>query len=200
MAISLQDVVDDLYRIAVLEGSTQSPSRLDLLADLCIEQLSYRKVNNVGKEIVIPGFGRSKKWDVAWPSTGKTRLGISLKSLLSNIRGTVPNRIDDLMGELTSVQLKSPEIVTGYIVIFDAASNGNSYRRDGTRWIDFFSKSIEQLTGRDSPSWASGTLEASAIVTVDFTSDARVLDAPDLNDFFDRITDRLRDRNPELFE
>ena len=66
-------------------------------------------------EINVPGIGRSKKWDVGWPPAGRARLGISLKSLLRNIPGTVPNRVDDLTGEMANVQLLSPEIVTGYI-------------------------------------------------------------------------------------
>lgn len=110
--ISLQDAVDDLYRIAVVEKKSQSPNRLALLAEMCVEQLDQRGIPGAARELPVPGIGRSKTWDVGWPPEGKVRLGISLKSLLRNIAGTVPNRVDDLAGEMANVQLLSPEIVT----------------------------------------------------------------------------------------
>ena len=71
----------------------------------------------------IPGVGRSKRWDVAWKYDGKYRLGLSLKSLLRNLGGTVPNRIDDLIGEVANAQLYSPEIVLGYVMVFNIAED-----------------------------------------------------------------------------
>lgn len=162
--ISLQDAVDDLYRIAVVERATQSPRRLELLADMCIEQLDQRGISGVEKEVRVRGHARTKQWDTAWPVEGKVRLGISLKSVLANIAGTVPNRIDDLMGEMANLQLRSPEIVTGYIMIIDATKNGDGYRKDGMRWVDFFRNAVNNLTGRTEPSWTVGTVEASAVV------------------------------------
>ena len=94
-------------------------------------------------------------------------LGISLKSLLRNVAGTVPNRVDDLTGEMANVQLLSPEIVTGYIMVFD--TTGSGLRQDGTRWVDFFREAVERLSGRDAPAWAAGMVEASAVVEVDFS-------------------------------
>lgn len=198
MAISLQDAVDDLYRIAITERSTQAPNRLDLLADMCIDELENRGVLGVKKEMTVPGFGRNKKWDVAWSVEGNVKLAISLKSLLRNIRGTVPNRIDDFMGEMANVQLRSPEIVTGYVMIVDAKSHGDGYRRDGTKWVDYFRDCIEQLSGRDAPSWATGMVEASAVISVDFAHGARVLEAPNMNHFFNLLAGKLYERNPEL--
>jgi len=107
--ISLQDAVDDLYRIAVAENKRQSPNRLSMLAEMCVEQLAVRGVVGAARELSVPGIGRSKNWDVAWPPKGRVRLGISLKSLLRNIAGTVPNRVDDLAGEMANVQLLSPD-------------------------------------------------------------------------------------------
>ena len=105
--ITAQDAVDDLYRIAVTEDKATSTSRLDVLADFCVQELTRRGLENVEKEASIPGAGREKKWDVAWQYDGKYRLGISLKSLLKNLPGTVPNRIDDLVGEVANAQLHS---------------------------------------------------------------------------------------------
>ena len=195
--ISLQDAVDDLYRIAVVERKRQSPNRLVMLADMCVEQLASRGIVGAAKELPVPGIGRSKTWDVAWPPEGKARLVISLKSLLRNIAGTVPNRIDDLTGEMANVQLLSPEIVTGYVMVFDATASGP--RQDGARWVDFFREAVERLSGRDAPAWAAGMVEASAVVEVDFTEGPRIMAAPDMAAFFDRLAHCARERNPDAF-
>ena len=100
--ISLQEAVDDLHRIAVVEGKTTSTSRLNVLANYCVQELEARGVVGVELEASIPGAGRSKQWDVAWQYDGKYRLGISLKSILKNLAGTVPNRIDDLHRRYTA--------------------------------------------------------------------------------------------------
>ena len=195
--IPLQDAVDDLYRIAVVENKRQSPNRLAVLASLCIEQLSNRGIVGAKPEVVVPGIGRSKTWDVGWPADGRVRLGISLKSLLRNVAGTVPNRVDDLTGELANVQLLSPEIVTGYIMVFDTTGSGR--RRDGGRWVDFFRDALGRLSGRDAPAWATGMVEASAIVEVDFSKGPRIVGKPDLRKFFDRLAQCVRERNPDSF-
>lgn len=64
--ITGQDAVDDLYRIAVTEEKATSTSRLDVLADYCVQELTRRGLTDVDKEASIPGAGREKKWDVAW--------------------------------------------------------------------------------------------------------------------------------------
>ncbi len=195
--ISLQDAIDDLYRIAVVEKKRQSPNRLSLLAEMCVEQLDQRGIVSAEKELLVPGIGRSKTWDVGWPSEGKVRLGISLKSLLRNIAGTVTNRVDDLAGEMANVQLLSPEIVTGYVVVFDTVAGG--LRKDGTRWVDFFRSAVNRLSGRDAPAWAAGMVEASAIVEVDFADGPRIVSSPDMAAFFDRLAFCIRERNPDTF-
>ena len=119
MAVTVQEAIEHLYRVAVVEQKTTSPARLSGLADFCVQELEKRGVSGVGAEVAVQGFGRVKQWDVAWEHAGKARLGLSLKSLLKNIPGTVPNRIDDLMGEVANAQLHSPEIVIGYIMVFD---------------------------------------------------------------------------------
>ena len=195
--ISLQDAVDDLYRIAVTEARRQSPNRLAILADMCVEQMALRGLIGTAKELPVPGIGRSKNWDVAWPPKGKVRLGISLKSLLRNVAGTVPNRVDDLTGEMANVQLLSPEIVTGYIMVFDTTSS--ALRQDGTRWVDFFREAVERLSGRDAPAWAAGMVEASAVVEVDFANGPIIVAAPDMDAFFDRLAHCVQERNPDAF-
>lgn len=91
-------------------------------------------------------------------SAGKFRLLISLKSMLKNISGSVPNRLDDLQGELATVQQLRPEIVIGYVVLFDVAEDTDR-KEDGRPWSDYFEKALNQITIRRAPLWNQGLLE-----------------------------------------
>jgi predicted TIM-barrel fold metal-dependent hydrolase len=86
-----------------------------MLARYCVEQFATCGLEGVrggeADEVGIRGFGRQKDWDLAYVLAGKPRLLVSLKSILKNISGTVPNRLDDLMGEAANVQQLSPEVV-----------------------------------------------------------------------------------------
>ena len=126
-----------MFRIAVTQGKATSTARLELLADFCVQELNLRGLQGVEKEAVVPGAGREKRWDVAWAYDGKYRLGVSLKSLLRNLGGAVPNRINDMIGEVTNAQLYSPEIVLGYIMAFNVADDEISPKH-GSTWCDLF--------------------------------------------------------------
>lgn len=194
--ITAQDAVDALYRIAVKEGKATSTSRLDVLADFCVQELTRRGLKGVEKEAPIPGAGREKKWDIAWRYDGKYRLGVSLKSLLKNLGGTVPNRIDDMIGEVTNAQLHSPEIVIGYIMIFNIAED-NFSQKHGSTWCELFRERATALSGRRPPSWTTGTVEDFVLVEVDFNSDSSILATSQTFDtFFDTLIDQVKTRNP----
>ena len=194
--ISIQNAIDDLYRIAVTEDKATSTTRLETLADYCVQELARRGLQGVEKEASIPGAGRDKKWDVAWSYDGKYRLGISLKSLLKNLGGTVPNRIDDLIGEVANAQLHSPEIVIGYIMVFNVAEDSFSPKH-GATWSGLFRSRLDSLSGRRAPSWTTGTVEDSVFVEVDFSSGSSILAASQpFNEFFDTLVDEISARNP----
>ena len=194
--ITAQAAIDDLYRIAVTEEKVTSTARLEVLADFCVQELVRRGLKDVEKEAAIPGAGRDKKWDVAWRYDGKYRLGVSLKSLLKNLGGTVPNRIDDMIGEVTNAQLHSPEIVIGYIMIFNVAEDSIS-QKHGSTWCDLFRQRVTSLSGRQPPSWTTGTVEAFVLVEVDFSSGSAILRASQTFDaFFDTLIEQIRIRNP----
>jgi hypothetical protein len=196
MPISLQDAIDSLYRIAVIEGKAQSPQRLALLSEFCIEQLAERGLRGAFREQAIPGAGRKKAWDVGWNYDGKFRLGISLKSLLKNLAGTVPNRIDDLMGEAANVQLRSPEIVCGYVMIFNVAEDRES-KKHGATWAENLRQTLASLSERKPPTWTIGTVEASIFVTVDFSNAAALISGQELFPaFFDTLVEQVKFRNP----
>ena len=194
--ITAQDAVDDLFRVAVAEDKATSTSRLELLADFCVQELRRRGLTDVEKEASIPGAGRAKKWDVAWQYDGKYRLGISLKSLLKNLGGTVPNRIDDMIGEVTNAQLHSPEIVVGYVMIFNVAQDSFSPKH-GSTWCDLFRERATSLSGRRPPSWTMGTVEDFVLVEVDFSTGSAILATSQTFDaFFDTLIEQISLRNP----
>ncbi len=57
------------------------------------------------------------------PNPDLLRLLLSLKSIWSNAGGSIPNRIDDLIDEAANVQQMSPEIVIGYLLLFDTKAD-----------------------------------------------------------------------------
>lgn len=201
MALSLSDAVDDLFA-----RKTQDPGRLDSLATYCIEAFKAAGLPGVrgGKadEVGIRGLGRQKDWDLAFVLADKPRLLVSLKSILKNLAGTVPNRLDDLMGEAANVQQLSPEIVIGYVVIMDEA--GNSVRKDGSTWIDTFRTNLSKIAIRRAPLWNQGLLEAVWLIRVDSRKppgsrivETHSADADGVN-FFKALIDELYRREPTL--
>ena len=194
--ITFQTAIDHLYRIAVTQGKATSTARLEILADFCVQELNRYGLKDVEKEATIPGVGREKKWDVAWAYDGKYRLGISLKSLLRNLGGTVPNRIDDMIGEVTNAQLYSPEIVLGYIMVFNIADDEFS-QKHGSTWCELFRERVTLLSGRTPPSWTTGTVEDFVLVEVDFSSGPSIRKTSQtFDEFFALLVKQVRKRNP----
>ncbi len=202
MPVTLSDVIDDL-----LKRKTQDSGRLDLLAKYCIEAFERVGLPGVrgGKadEVGIRGLGRQKDWDLAYVLAGKPRLLISLKSILKNLSGVVPNRLDDLMGEVANVQQLSPELVTGYVVIMDEA--GNTSRREGDEtWIDHFEANLRKIAIRRAPLWNQGLIEAAWLIRIDSRRRAgqRVIAATAADaegvGFFRALLDELYLREPTL--
>ena len=56
----------------------------------------------------VRGKHRSKNWDVVFYFARRPQLAISTKSIMANVAGTVPNRIDDAMGECVNVHATIP--------------------------------------------------------------------------------------------
>jgi hypothetical protein len=201
MAVSLSEAVDDL-----LQRKTQDPGRLNILARYCIESFERAGLPGVrgGKadEVGIRGLGRQKDWDLAFVLAGKPRLLVSLKSILKNLPGVIPNRLDDLMGEVANVQQLSPEIVIGYVVIMD--EKGNSPHRGGGTWIDHFEANLRKIAIRRAPLWNQGLIEAAWLIRIDSGEPAgkrivgtSVTDAAGVG-FFQALLDELYLREPTL--
>ena len=123
-------------------------------------------------------------------------MGISLKSLLKNVGGTVPNRIDDLIGEVANAQLYSPEIVIGYILVFNVAEDTFSTKH-GDTWCGLFRSRLNSLSRRRAPSWTTGTVEDFVLVEVDFSAGSSIIATPRPFDaLFDTLVDEVKARNP----
>ncbi|HTV32123.1 MAG TPA: hypothetical protein VME69_03350 [Methylocella sp.] len=202
MPITLSEAVDDLLR-----RQTQDPGRLDLLAKFCIEAFARDGLTGVrgGKanEVGIRGLGRQKDWDLAYVLAGKPRLLISLKSILKNLAGTVPNRLDDLMGEAANVQQLSPEIVIGYVVIMD--EKADTLRRDGSgTWSDHFESNLRRIAIRKAPFWSQGLIEGAWLIRINSARPpgARISAALDMDaqgtTFFRALLDELYLREPTI--
>lgn len=145
----------------IIERPTQSSDRLNPLADFAKGQLKRfglsGAVGGSEGELKVAGLARVKDWDVAYKFAGKFRLLLSLKSIWRNAPGTVPNRLDDHMGEIANIQQLHPEIVIGYVVLFDIVADRR--RRSGGTWSDFFESSVQKIAIRKAPLWNQGLLE-----------------------------------------
>ena len=202
MPTNVSDAVDDL-----LGRRTQDSSRLNLLADYCKEAFAKAGLPGVqgGKadEVGIRGLGRQKDWDLAYVLAGKPRLLVSLKSILRNLAGTVPNRLDDLMGEVANVQQLSPEIVIGYVVIMDMKEDSPRRAGDGT-WIDHFDTNLRKIAIRRAPLWNQGLIEGAWLIRIDSTKPVgqRVVNTVETDaagtQFFKALLDELYLREPTL--
>jgi hypothetical protein len=145
-----------------MEAPATSTKRLVALADHLKEMLAMTGLPHVQGgscgELRVPGLSREKDWDVAFEFAGKFRLLISLKSMLRNVSGSVPNRLDDLQGEVANVQQLRPEIVIGYVVLFDVAED--SIRKvDGKTWSSYFEDALRKMAIRRAPLWNQGLIE-----------------------------------------
>jgi hypothetical protein len=128
---------------------------------------------------------------------------VSLKSILRNLSGTVPNRLDDLMGEAANVQQLSPEIVIGYVVLMDEAHD--SVRRDGRgTWSDHLESNLRRIAIRRAPLWNQGLIEAAWLIRIDSRKPPgrRIANILDMDakgtSFFQALLDELYLREPTL--
>lgn len=217
MTLDLRSAIE-----TTLTQHARSSQRQKALADYCIAELEARGLSELPLlggsrgEAKVRGLARVKNWDVAllWPPAGenpKPRLLLSLKSIMRNPVGTVPNRLDDLVGEVSSVQMLFPEVVIGYVVVLDYGAptqrkKGLLAHPQGMELASLyqrFKEGLERLAVRRPPLWAQGLIEAAWVIEIDtrrpdlFLNYAETLEAG--NRFFDRLVELLRVREPLLF-
>lgn len=200
--MTLEDAID-----AIIGNDPHVSNRLDPLADFAIEQLDQHGLPGArggsSSELSITGLARPKKWDVAYEFAGKPRCLLSLKSIWANAGGTVPNRLDDLMGEAANVQQMSPEIMVGYILLFDAKAD-RLRRQDNLWWSQYFENAVKSIAIRKAPLWNQGLLEGTWFVKFDSRKPfgSRVLEPSKAQNegklFFSALLRELKVREPAI--
>lgn len=199
--MSLETVIDE-----VMSNHPRSSNRLDPLADYAISQLvdfGLPEASGGSDGEVEHGLARPKDWDVSYNFAGKPRPLLSLKSIWSNAGGTVPNRIDDLMGEAANVQQMSPEVVTGYILLFDVQAD-SSRRADDLQWSEYFEERVQKIAIREAPIWNQGLLEGTWFIRFDSERPEgdRILNPEKVDqereDFFRSLLRELKIREPAI--
>lgn len=158
----LSDAVDFLHDLVYVQDKPTSPNRMDALAEYVIEELESRGIEGWETDVALDAFAREKQWDVVHRVDGKPRVAITLKSILRNLAGTVPNRTDDLIGETADLQMRYPEIIVGYVVVMDLADTDRD--PNAAEWVERMDTRLEAISGRQPPFWGRGTLEASEVI------------------------------------
>jgi hypothetical protein len=191
---------------AIMKKPTKSSDRLTTLADFVIDQLRSHGLpgatGGTSGELKVSGLAREKSWDVAYEFAGKFRLLVSLKSIWKNAGGAIPNRLDDLMGEISNIQQLRPEIVIGYVILFDVIADAP--RKGGTTWSDYFEQALRQIAIRKAPLWNQGLLEGFWFIRFDSLKPTgeRIVDTDRVKaegfSFFESILSELRRREPAI--
>ena len=135
LAVRLKRLLENMIRT-----SSQESGRQGVLAGYLEERLRERLPPHLWphleREVSVPGLAREKEWDLGLVYLAgsslpkKPRLLISLKSILKNPSGSWPNRLDDLVGEVSSVQLLFPEVVVG---VYGGSGLRGAYQAKGRR-------------------------------------------------------------------
>lgn len=149
----------------------RAKNRMASIQDYCVTQLDRRGLPGTQVERTLRVAYKSKAWDVvhAGPD-GRPQLAITCRSLISNHGGTVPNRIDDLLGEGVSLHRAYPTAVAGYLLVMSlrdesARVSPNARPRD---WFAQLVASVTRAGGRSSAQDLPERFEAIMCLLVDF--------------------------------
>jgi hypothetical protein len=111
------------------------------------------------------------------------------KSCISNHGGTVPNRVDDMLGEAVSLHRAFPEAVLGYLFMMSRVDESAATKKkteaaggmmperlaalqaDGDRWFERLVTSVSQAAGRTGPDDFPEKFEVVSCSQVDFMQD-----------------------------
>lgn len=143
--MEMEDVIEDIRC-----RNRWSPLRTKRLASLVKNRFAQHGNPHVKPEVAVQGYVREKCWDLAWTPNGAARLAVSLKTIGGRNGGrycaTMVNRLDDVVGEMTSVKLANPDIVTGYMVLIDVRIDSFSPKFQ-CRWSQWFRDRLDHLVG-----------------------------------------------------
>jgi hypothetical protein len=191
-------------------------SRQREIQRFCVEELAKRGIVGAGVEVALPGAYRAKVWDVGLLDVNlisqEPQLAISCKSIISNHAGTVPNRIDDLLGEAVNLHRRFPKAVIGYLFMMSRIDESKAARErreklaatmseeaileaaraNGDAWFAQLGESVSRAAGRDKVDELPERFEAVSCSLFDFDQPPPFpvqyhpqTDEP--KDFFDRL-------------
>lgn len=183
----------------------------------CVQELTKRGLIGASIEVIMPGFYRAKAWDVGLIVDGEPRLGISCKSIISNHAGTVPNRVDDMLGEAVSLHRAYPRAVLGYLFMMSrldeskatqarttqlgaSSARSTKLRDDADRWFERLVESVSRASGRTGPDDVPEKFEVVSCSQIDFDLDPYGVivhtGALSPDKFFDELVAIYRQRFP----
>jgi hypothetical protein len=144
----------------------RASNRQEAIQMYCVAELGRRGLQGAAIELTMPGYYREKKWDVGLLTQGEPRLAVSCKSIISNHAGTVPNRVDDMLGEAVSLHRAYPKAVLGYLFMMSrrdeskATTNRtrtggglssdrlDTLHRNADQWFERLVQSVTRASGR----------------------------------------------------
>jgi len=188
----------------------RAPNRQVAIQMYCCAELARRGLTDARIEVPMRGFYREKKnWDVGLVERGEPRLGISCKSIIKNHAGTVPNRVDDMLGKAVSLHRAYPQAVLGYLFMMSRRDE-SQYTEKRTRelggltpvrlqalnvaaeaWFERLVNGVTRASNRGSPDDLPEKFEVVSCSQIDFDVDPYGVEvhigglSPD--DFFDRL-------------
>jgi hypothetical protein len=171
MEMALQTAIGE-YR----QRRARDSGRMRAIQAWVCSELAARGIEGARAEVRCTGAYRDKNWDVALTRGDQVLLAVSTKTLVSNHGGSVPNRIDDMVGEAANLHRMHPGAVLGYLAFMHFADEGQRVRQgaDPVRarlWYDRWAAAVERAGQRVRVDDPAETWEAASVNFVD-------LDAP----------------------
>jgi hypothetical protein len=206
--------------LAAIEGfqarSPQASNRQIDIQRYCVAELRRRGIVEAATEVPLKGRYRVKVWDVGALHEGEPRIAISCKSIMSNHAGTVPNRIDDLLGEAVNLHRAFPDAVLAWLFMMSRRDESAAakrlverrggltpallaeFRASGDYWYGRLIESVTRASNRTGPGDLPEKFEVISCAQVDFdTAPATVRYRPGAvrpRAFFDRIVATHQER------
>lgn len=208
LTIELQGALTE-YRTRQARDS----GRMRVVQAWCCEELAARGIADVEVEVRCSGAYRAKNWDVALVENGEVTLAISTKTLVSNHGGSIPNRIDDMIGEAANLHRLHPNAVLGYLAFMHIEDESAAFKKrmassaDPTGlvkvnraaakvWYDRWVQAVTAASGRQTSTDPCETWEAASVQLIDLDDPVHPLAARplDTDAFFDRLVLVYRQR------
>lgn len=142
----------------------RASNRQEDIQRYCCAELKRRGLQGAEIEVAMPGHYRAKKWDVGLMIGNQPRLGISCKSIISNHGGTVPNRVDDMLGEAVSLHRAYPKAVLGYLFMMSRRDESVKTARD-TEALGGLTKARLRKLNDDADYWFERLVESVSIAS-----------------------------------